>query len=198
MKKEYEEYFNSPESLVNVDGTWDRFRAGIDLEIARYAYSAQYLHGDVLEVGAGDGYFASLVCIADAVNTVTCLEVQDKAIAKLKINLAHIGNAHIVKETIEEFQSPMKHDSIHCGHTLEHVLDLEASLIAMHRLQAETVVISVPRKGRTSRQHLRVFNDVDQFRKMIAEYWDEAEYKVLPRPGKSDSLVIIAKRKEND
>lgn len=197
MIEKYEKIFNSPDSLINVDKTWDFHNQGIDRMKDRFDYSIPFLHGDVLELGAGDGYFAFLAAQSERVKHVTAVEIQDKAIERIKANLSGKPYANskvtVVKDIIETMDLGRTFDSIHCGHTLEHVHDLERCMESIQKHAGDRVVISVPIYGGRSRQHLREWTHADQFRKIVDQYFDEVEYKEFQKKGRRTSLVIIAK-----
>ena len=127
------------------------------------------------------------------------VEVQDKALAKMKMNLLATPYTYtrttIIKGNIEDFHSSERFDSVHCGHTLEHVLDLEKSLESIHRLASDIVVISVPIFGGINRQHVREFTSVDAFRKLVGTYFEEIEWIEFKTENSiKSSLVITAKK----
>lgn len=204
MITRYEKVFNSPESKLRVDTAWIKSRRKGGFINPRYLYSLQYLRGNVLELGAGDGFFAHLIALQETVKHVTAVEIQDRALFKIKSNLKTVPHAEskitVVKGNIEDFTSTERFDSVHCGHTLEHVLDLEKSFDSIYKLVSDIVVISVPIFGTINRQHLREFTDVNAFRDMVKEYFEEISYAEFkdPREGSKKSSLVIVSKKRND
>ena len=198
MLRQYEKRFNSPGSKLRVDTAWKKHLRANGILKERYEYSLKPLYGHVLELGAGDGFFAHVIAQQTKVRHVTAVEVQDKALATMRKNLSTTPYANkritIIKGNIEDFHSNERFDSVHCGHTLEHVMDLEESLESIQRLASDIVVISVPIFGGINRQHVREFTSVDDFRKLVSKYFEEIEWYALPTKEKKTSLIITAKK----
>lgn len=200
MIEEYEKIFNAEGSTINVDNTWGKFQQGKYPMKERYDYSLEHLWGNVLEVGAGDGFFTFMLHKSSRVDHVIALEIQNKAIARMNTNLEKCLNVTIVKGIIEDFKNPPESDhfftSIHCGHTLEHVFDVRASLQAIKDLQAKVNVISVPIRGGRSKQHLTEWRTADEFLKLMREFFQLQEFREFKTGGGKTSLVVIAKNKK--
>ena len=183
----YEEKFNM-NSNVRVDESWNRY-----LVYRRYDYSIRRLYGNVLDVGSGDGFGAYLMSENPKIKTITCLEIQDRAIDEAKKNLKGIKNITIIKGIGEEMPFKKKFDSIHCGSTLEHAFDDRAILREIKRLLKGIAVISVPIRGGISLQHVREYTTNTEFLKLISEYFEIVDYRIFPKAIEESSLVVIVK-----
>lgn len=197
MKLNYEKVFNSNGPGINVDSTWDRHRKGNDREADRYDYSLSHCYGKVLEVGAGDGFFSHLAAKREKVSEVVALEIQDAALIRIADNFEGVAEAHkvtVIKGAIENFQTAVAFDTVHCGHTLEHVLDFEKSLQALQDIHCDNFIISVPICGGISKQHLREWRTTEDFIRVIIKYFHVEESRQFPRSNNRASLVVICKQ----
>lgn len=196
MLENYERIFNSPDSKMKTDESWQRYMNPTDPKDTtpqRYRYSVGWLYGNVLDIGAGDGYGAYLMSKNKKIDHITCVEIQDKAIAKMRQNLTGIPNIRIIKTCAENILIQGRFDSIHCGHTLEYVLDEKAALENIERYARDIVVLSVLINGGISSVHLREFKNVGEFRRLVRKYFDEIEIRVFPKNNKVSSVVVIAR-----
>jgi len=186
----YEQLYNSPGSHKKADNSWERYMNPTDKEDhtrERYEYSISYLYGDVLDVGAGDGFGAYLMQQNKEITSITCVEVHDEAIKKMRYN---IDGVEIVKAAAEDMYLGL-FDSIHCGHTLEHVEDLEKALENIKREAKDRVVISVPINGGISHIHLREFKSVEEVENILSGYFDIEEQKVFTKNSSVSSAVFV-------
>ncbi|GGD14960.1 class I SAM-dependent methyltransferase [Flavobacterium orientale] len=94
---------------------------------------------NVLEVGSGSGYFASLL----STRSYTGLEFNDEAILKAKVN-----GVSLIKESIEEFsiENPNQFDVVCSFHVLEHVRNPHDFILSKLKAlkQGGKLIISVP------------------------------------------------------
>lgn len=187
MIEKYEEKFNV-NSNVRMDESWSRY-----LVYQRYDYSIRQLYGNALDIGSADGFGAYLMSENPKIKTITCLEIQDRAIDEAKKNLEGIKNIKIVKGIGEEMPFKEKFDSIHCGSTLEHAFDDRAILREIKRLLNGIAVISVPIRGGISLQHVREYKSDYEFLKLLSEYFEIVNYKVFQKAIEESSLVVIVK-----
>ena len=196
MIEQYNRIYNVQDSPMKVDNSWDRYKnpvnSSADHMPQRYQYSIERLYGHVLDVGAGDGFGAHLMLQNPNITKVTCLEIQGKAIINMKKHLQGL-NVEIIQGCIEEFEYPARFDSIHCGHTLEHVLDEQKALQTIQRLAKDLVVISVPINGGVNREHLREWKKIRPVRKLIEKYFRVQEVATFRKPSKVYSVVFITK-----
>ena len=174
IRRLYEEKFNSESSKVLTDEFFDRHinkeNAG-NKELNRLKYSVSKLYGNVLDVGSADGSGAYLMSENKNIDHITCLEIQDKAIEKAKKNLKGINNIEIIKGIAEKINYPdNSFDSIHCGATLEHVMDDEAAVREISRVAKDLVVFSVPIRGGISLQHVREYASIEEVENLISLY----------------------------
>lgn len=198
MRERYEEIYNTPDSTMKVDQSWERYlhpKDRSDHTPERYRYSVGWLYGDVLDVGAGDGFGAYQMTKNKKIDTITCLEIQDKAIAKMREKLEGLKNIKIVKGYAENILIQGRFDSVHCGHTLEHVLDERAALENLQRMARDIVVISVPINGGINRMHFREYKNAGQVRRMVQRYFDLVEVRVFHKSSRVSSVVVIGRAK---
>lgn len=189
MIHKYEQKFNSKNSGVKADESWDRYLDPSEKRQAfreRYDYSVNKLYGDVLDVGCSDGFGMYLMSKNPEIKTITGLEIHDKAILSAQANLKGIGK--IVKGIGEDMPFKEKFDCIHCGHTLEHVFDDVKVLSEIRRLLKGIAVISVPIRGGISLQHVREYT-VEGFTGLIKEHFDIIESRSFM--GHVESLVVV-------
>jgi len=195
MLNKYNILYNLPGSIKKVDKSWDRYMNPTDENdhtLDRYKYSVFNLYGDVLDIGAGDGFGAYLMKKNDSIKSITCVEIQDKAIEKMKRN---VKDVRIIKDAVECLNLPERFDSIHCGHTLEHVEDLDKALEGIKRHAKDKVVISVPLNGGLSHIHLREFKNIEQVIDIIHTHFDIIEHKTFAKNDRVSSVVFITKIK---
>ena len=167
----YDELYNSPDSHKKADDSWGRYMNPTDKNDQtreRYEYSISHLYGDVLDVGAGDGFGAYLMRGNKDITSVTCVEVDDEAIRRIKRNTG----IDAIKAAAEYMRFNRKFDSIHCGHTLEHVELINVALFNIRHHAKNRVVISVPIHGGISHIHLREFNSAREVCDIIEPYFD--------------------------
>lgn len=196
----YEKKFNLPDSKVKVDESWRwyRFEKRMSVPLDRYKYSVAQLYGRVLDVGAGDGYGAYLMAKNPKVTSVTCLEIQDKALIRMRKNLEGIENIAIVKGIGEAMPFKRKFDCIHCGSTLEHVFNDRAVLGEIKRLLGGLAVLSVPICSPTDPiGHIREYKSYDMFLNLLKQYFTIVTYKkFIKKRIKKTSIVVIVKPKK--
>jgi len=193
---DYEKIYNGPASVKKVDASWERYRfakESADKMPMRYAWSIEHLFGSVLDVGAGDGYGAYLMTKNKNITSITCLEIQDAAIKKMDRHLRKYNNIRIVKGAIENIDLGIAFNCVHCGHTLEHVEDLEQAMRGLVRHCRDRIVISVPINGGVNRMHLREFVSDEQVISLVEKYFKPIEYKHFSKGNDVYSLVITAK-----
>jgi len=184
----YEEIYNGHGSQKKADNSWERYMNSDDPTRERYEYSVDYLYGDVLDVGAGDGFGAYLMLKNKRIKTITCVEIQDKAIERMRKN---VPGVRIVKSTAESMNLGL-FDSVHCGHTLEHVEDIDGALEGIKRHARGRVVISVPINGGISHTHLREFKSIEEVNEIIGQYFIIEGYRIFDKGDGVSSIVIIA------
>lgn len=171
MIKIYEALYNDKESDISVDKSWARYSNGKDAD-ARYTYSVSKLSGSVLDVGSGDGYGAFLMLKSLAIKSVTGLEIQDEAIRQFNENLSNRIEASVVKGIAEKMPfDNNSFDTVHCGQTLEHVLNAEAVLKEVARVMRTKAVLSVPILGGINKQHLREYKTEQEFIDTLEPYF---------------------------
>lgn len=192
---DYNKIYNTPGSKKKVDRSWERCIERGNIMMNRFQYSIDQLYGDVLDVGAADGTGPFLMSKNPKVTSVTCLEVQDAAIEKMKRNLRG-KDVKIVKGAIEYVDLNRRFDCVHCGHTLEHVEDLDASLRGLERHTGERAVISVPINGGVSIMHLREFTEVREVLELFSKYFFITGFAKFKTAGRADSLVVICERRD--
>lgn len=186
----YDEIYNSTDSRKKEDNSWERYMNPTDQKDKtpeRYRYSVDQLYGDVLDVGAGDGFGAYLMKQNKNIDSITCVEIQDSAIAKIKRNV----DVTVIKDTAEQMDLNKRFDSVHCGHTLEHVEDLERALEGIKRHAKDKVIISVPINGGISHSHLREFKTISEVKDIIGKYFNVISYKLFAKNNTVTSIVFI-------
>ena len=192
---EYEKKFNASDSKVKMDQSWEwyRFEKKNIIPINRYKYSISRLYGNVLDVGSGDGYGAYLMSKNPKIKTITCVEIQDKAIQEAKKNLKGIKNITIVKGIGEDMLFKKKFDSIHCGATLEHVFNDRAVLKEIKRLLKGIAIISVPILSPIDPLgHIRQYKSVKKFLNLLKKYFEIITYKIYPKyKHKNRSTIVV-------
>jgi len=184
----YEKLYNAPGSRKKADQSWARY---MDITPERYTYAIDQLYGDVLDVGAGDGFGAYLMQQNKNIDSITCIEIQDESIDKMRLNL---DNITIIKDVIECIELDKKFDSVYCGHTLEHVEDLDRALIGIKRHAKDRVVISVPINGGISHIHVREFKKIEDVKDELSKYFDLISFRVFA--GNVSSVVFINKNRD--
>ena len=189
---DYEEKFNSLKSGVKADISWKRYFNPTEKRRSmrdRYDYSMSKLCGNVLDVGCSDGFGIYLMSLNPKITHITGIEIHDKALTEARKNLKGIKNIKLVKGIGEEM--PFEgFDSIHCGHTLEHVFDDEAVLREIRRLLRGTAVISVPINGGISLQHVREYTTAG-FVSLVDKYFEIIDMKAFV--AHNTSLVVICR-----
>jgi 2-polyprenyl-3-methyl-5-hydroxy-6-metoxy-1,4-benzoquinol methylase len=188
----YDELYNGPNSHKKADDSWNRYMDPVDKRDQtreRYEYSVSYLYGDVLDVGAGDGFGAYLMQGNKSITSITCVEVHDESIKRIKHNVG----IKAVKVAAEEMNFDRKFDSIHCGHTLEHVENLYRTLENIKRHAKDIVVISVPIRGGISHIHLREWRDSREAFEMVEKHFEIKEWYMFKKDNIVSSAVFITK-----
>jgi len=90
-----------------------------------------YLHGRVLDAGAGTGTFTAAV--ASHVREVVALEPESRFVEMLQDRFAEEPRVHVVHGDAEELRSDLgEFDAIVCFNVLEHVRDDHRALCALH------------------------------------------------------------------
>lgn len=154
----YEKKFNSPDSKIKVDKLWERNSGKPNDE--RLLYSTSLLYGDIIDIGSGDGYGILCMLTNPNISHVSCVEIQDKALERLKQNLSVENNISIYKAIAEELPFPdNKFDTAHCGQTLEHVFDDDKAVSEIQRVIKDIAVISVPLNAGISDEHVREYTE---------------------------------------
>lgn len=187
----YDKIYNSPSSCKKVDNSWGRYMTPTnkaDQTKERYEYSIGHLYGNVLDVGAGDGFGAYLMQQNRGIDSITCVEIQDKALEQLHKN---VSGVEVIKSSIEDLDIG-QFDSVHCGHTLEHVEDLSKALSNIKKHAKDKVVISVPINGGVSHSHLREFKSVDEIGEILEMYFYVSSYNIFRKNDTVSSVVFIA------
>lgn len=82
LRNLYEEKFNSEKSTMQIDKSWIWYFDGNESLIPkqRYNFSISKLYGNVLDVGAADGYGTYLMLQNKKINHITGVEIHDKSI----------------------------------------------------------------------------------------------------------------------
>jgi ubiquinone/menaquinone biosynthesis C-methylase UbiE len=196
LLEKYEEKFNGI-NAVKSDESWQRCMnpVGINCYVReRYDYSVGYLYGNVLDIGAGDGFGAYLMLQNPNVEHVTCFDVQDEALLRARQNLNSEKRVSFVKGIAEQLPfADREFDCVHCGHTLEHVFNDLLVLREIGRVAMKVVVISVPLHGGINRRHVREYNDEQEFLTLLDRYFktQQIKTKIFPRGNEMKSLVTV-------
>jgi len=193
---DYEKIYNSPTSTKKVDASWERYMvpSGEDKTRERYEWSVSHLHGSVLDIGAGDGFGAYLMLQRPDIYSITCLEVQKKAIEQMKKHLNGSG-VEIIQGAIEYVSLGKGFDSVHCGHTLEHVEHFGLAMEGIMRHAMNRIVISVPLNGGINGMHLREFTSKDQVIELMKGYFHVIGFKEFRKDNRVSSLVVIGNKR---
>jgi len=181
LRVKYEKKFNSPDSKVRMDTSYLLFSGLIECP-PRINYAIQHLYGNVLDIGAGDGFASFLMSKNPKIKTITYLEIQDITIEQAKKNLKGIKNIIIVKGIAEEMPFKKPFDSIFCGQTLEHAFDDRAILKEIKRLLKGIVIISVPILSPIDPLgHIRQYKSEKEFLNLLKKYFKIITYKSYPK-----------------
>ncbi len=186
----YDQLYNGTGAHKKADDSWGRYMNPTDKNDQtreRYEASVSLLYGDVLDVGAGDGFGAYLMGKNGRITGVTCVEVDDEAIRRIKQNVG----IDAVKSSVEEMRFDHKFDSIHCGHTLEHVEYLGTALENIRLHAKDRVIISVPIHGGLSHIHVREFNSVSEVWNMLDMYFDVITWHPFRKSNDVFSAVFL-------
>lgn len=167
----YEREFNAPDSLMTPDRSWKRNVDGAGDEFAqrRFAYNVGWLYGEVLDVGAADGYGAYVMRKENPrVGEITCLEIHNKALDSMRKNLRGVPGITITKGIGEDIPFvDDSFDSVYCGCTLEHVANDAQVVREIWRVTRDLAVFYVPIQGKLNRQHVRRYESVADFKRLI-------------------------------
>ncbi len=189
----YEALYNAPEAKKKPDLSWERYINPTDPNDhtpERYRYSVDQMYGDVLDVGAGDGFGAHLMKQNENIDSITCVEIQDSSLKKLEKNVPGVT---IIKDVAERMVLNKQFDSVHCGHTLEHVEDLDGALEGIKRHAKDKVIISVPINGGLSHIHLREFKTIEEVRGVLSKYFEVISHRLFTKNNTVSSVVFINK-----
>jgi ubiquinone/menaquinone biosynthesis C-methylase UbiE len=139
----------------------------------------------VLDVGCGDGYGIYLMKKNKLITNIFGIDIQDEAIKRAIRNT----ESKIIKADAEDLPFHSKSfDCVHCGQTLEHVMDADKVMSEIQRVARARVVISVPINGGISEQHVREYTE-EQIKDLISKYFRIVETKLFT--GKHKRLVLI-------
>jgi len=199
LRDKYEEKFNAPYALVKPNEYWDRYyKKGEDFFYERLVYSIDFLYGEVLDVGAADGFSTHLIIQKPNVKNVIGLEIQDKSIVKFRENLASFTNVKVVKGIGEEIPFPdNSFDCVHCGATLEHVLDDQKTISEIARVTRDIAVFRVPLGGGISPEHVREYEE-SGLRAILVPFFRIADDRIFIRDNGVKSIVIVCKKLKNE
>lgn len=177
--KKYNNKFNTNESKVKIDKSWDRYynnESSISHE--RIRYCASKLYGKVIDVGSGDGFGAYLMQENKKIEHISCIEIQESAIIRAKNNLKEFNNIEIINGIGEDLIFVDNYfDSAFCGETLEHVFDDMKTISEIHRVVKDVSVFTVPIKGGISLQHVREYKGEDEIKNKLTKYFNIVEVK---------------------
>ena len=113
--------------------------------------------------------------------------MQDEAIESMRRKLEGV----CIIKTAAEYIRLSRFDSIHCGHTLEHVEDLDKTLANIKLHAKGRVVISVPIHGGLSHIHLREWNSSGEVFKVLDPYFEVIEHRIFRKDDTVYSVVFI-------
>lgn len=156
--------------------TWERYfdskHPKHKYQVARHDWFMQRLHGErLLDVGCSGGLALFLAekkhDIKELHGVDICKDTVELAKKRLswntsKLVVIHVGRAEAIPEKDEYF------DCVICGETLEHVNDSDLAVSEMSRVikKGGTLLVSVPRGGHLSKEHIRLFTK-ESLRKLI-------------------------------
>ncbi len=204
LERWYEKEFNVVGSDIRADRSWKNMKKGDQYNRQRFEYNISWLYGNVLDVGAADGYGAYVMRKSSKIQTITCLEIQDKALQQAEQNLKGLPGIVIMKGIGENIPfAADSFDSVYCGCTLEHVFDDERVVKEVKRVTKDLVVFNVPIQGKLNRQHVRRYESVDAFVGLIKKYFDvihihERQREKHKGTGRMNITVVAKKQKAKE
>ena len=122
----------------------------------------------ILEVGVGDGLGILLYSQIKGVEEIHAIDVCPVTLKTTEKNLAVINgkikNIYLSEMMVEDMTfEDNSFDCVSLCETLEHVWDEKETLKQVYRVlkSGGRLVLTVPHLGKTSKNHLRVFNELD-------------------------------------
>jgi ubiquinone/menaquinone biosynthesis C-methylase UbiE len=159
----------------------------------------------VLEVGMGDGLGIILYTQIKEVEEIYAIDVCPFVLKATKKNildkLGKMDNIHLSKMIAEDMTfEDNSFDCVSLCETLEHVYDAQETLKQIHRVlkPGGRLVLTVPHGGKTSKAHLRVFNET--YTKSLLKDFKIESFEILKYPPikklPPDSIQAVIATKE--
>lgn len=156
--------------------TWERYfnpkHPKHEYQRARFDWFFKRIHGEkILDVGCAGGLGLYLAGDISGIKEMHGIDVNSESIKQAENRLKKYPDKVIVLQTgrAEKLNEETGYfDCVMCGETLEHLKDDKPAMAELGRVTKPggTLLISVPDRGHTSIQHLRLYTK-DSLRKLI-------------------------------
>jgi ubiquinone/menaquinone biosynthesis C-methylase UbiE len=167
-KDELYHKFNDANSPMKLDHAWEWYhRPQTDFGnrmIERFTWMVERVKGsNVLDIGCGSGLGPVLWCGIQGVKKVVGIDLSKESITAATSRLQKIKANVDIKFAVgfaEELQfEDESFDTVVMGEVLEHVHDDKLALSEAHRVlrPGGVLIVSVPKGGKTSINHVRVY-----------------------------------------
>lgn len=182
--------------------TWERYfdpkHPKHQYQVARHKWFMDRVHGPkLLDVGCSGGLALFLAGKKDDIEELhgvdICIDTINKSRERLacyknKIVALHVGKAEELPEETEYF------DCVMCGETLEHVDSDLLAIKELHRVlkPGGTLLISVPKDGHLSKEHVRLYSKNTLHVKIEAAGFDIVEHGEMKASKRGYYLLVKA------